>query len=855
MEVENEVGNIKQVDIENEMKVAYLDYAMSVIVSRALPDVRDGLKPVHRRILYAMHDMGIRHNTPYRKSARVVGDVLGKYHPHSDAAVYDAMVRMAQDFSMRYPLIDGQGNFGSVDGDSPAAMRYTEARLAKITQEMLADIDKNTIDFSDNFDASLQEPDVLPALLPNLLLNGTSGIAVGMATNIPPHNLTELCDAIIYMIDHYQNLDDVTLENLMKFVTGPDFPTGASIMGREGLINAYATGKGRITMRATAKIEDMKGKGNRYRIVFTDIPYQVNKSSLLERIAELVRFGKLKDISDLRDESDRTGLSIVVELKRSAQPKKVLNQIYKFTTLQSNFGINMLALLNGEPRVLSLKRILLAHIEHRQEVIIRRTQFELDKAKARAHILEGLRIALNNLDAIIKTIRQSQDVETARNQLIQNFDLSAKQAQAILDMQLRRLAALERQKIEDEYQEVKQSIAYLKDLLANPPKILALIKEDLIEVKEEYGDERRTQVLLDATEEFNEEDLVKDEEVLISITQRGYIKRVPSKTYRSQGRGGRGVTGMTTRDEDVVEFLFAARTLDTILYFTDKGKVYSEKVYQVPDATRIAKGVSIINLINISPGEKITAAVAVPDFDQAEYLIMLTQKGRIKRTDLSAFAAVRPSGLIALTLDTDDNLGWVKLTNGQNQIIIVSCNGQAVRFDENNVRSMGRTAAGVGAMRLKGNDEIRGMDIVDPEAWLLVVTEKGYAKRTRLHEYNLQRRNGSGVRTLTKSMAKTGDIVSARVVTNEGDITLISKDGIMLRTAIEHISIQSRATSGVRVMSLKDGDIVASVAVLAPKGEKEELESTTTNGSETPSDSTKHLPDPISYTPTNGHKE
>ncbi len=850
-----EIGTIRLVDIESEMKVAYLDYAMSVIVSRALPDARDGLKPVHRRILYAMHDMGIRYNSAYRKSARVVGDVLGKYHPHGDGAVYDAMVRMAQDFSMRYPLVDGQGNFGSIDGDSPAAMRYTEARLARITQEILADIDKNTIDWSDNFDGSLQEPDVLPALLPNLLLNGTSGIAVGMATNIPPHNLVELCDALIYLIDNYHQQDDITVEDLMTFVKGPDFPTAASIMGKEGLINAYATGKGRITMRAIAKIEEMKG-GNRHRIVVTEIPYQVNKASLLERIADLVRLGKLKDIADLRDESDRAGLSVVVELKRGAQPKKVLNQLYKYTVLQSTFGINMLALLDGEPRVLSLKRALTAYIEHRQDVITRRTEFELKKARDRAHILEGLRLALGSLDAIIQTIRQSKDVDTARTQLMQKFELSEKQAQAILDMQLRRLAALERQKIEDEYQEVMNNIAYLEDLLASPDKILGLVKDDLIEVKEDYGDARRTRILLDASEELNEEDLVKDEEVLISITQRGYIKRVPSKTYRSQGRGGRGVTGMTTRDEDVVEFLFAARTLDTILYFTDKGKVYSEKAYQIPDASRTAKGVSIINLINITPGEKITAAVVVPSFDQAEYLIMLTRKGRIKRTDLSAFASVRPSGLIALTLDSDDELGWVKLTHGDDQIIIASRDGQAIRFDENDVRAMGRTAAGVGGMRLKNNDEIRGMDIVDPDATLLVVTEKGYAKRTQLDEYNVQRRNGSGVRTLSKDMHKTGKIVSARVVSEDGDITLISRDGIMLRTAIKTISRQSRATSGVRVMSPKRDDVVASVAILAPKDKTKRKKNTPANDNTeqqplTSAETTSTTPD----VPSNGHQE
>lgn len=823
-----DIGTIKVVDIENEMKVAYLDYAMSVIVSRALPDARDGLKPVHRRILYAMHDMGIRYNSAYRKSARVVGDVLGKYHPHGDGAVYDAMVRMAQEFSMRYPLVDGQGNFGSVDGDSPAAMRYTEARLARISQEMLADIDKNTVDWTDNFDGSLQEPEVLPARLPNLLLNGTSGIAVGMATNIPPHNLNEICNAIIHLIDHYDTLDEVTVDDLMNFVKGPDFPTGASMMGREGIISAYATGKGRVTMRATAKIEEMGT--NRHRIVFTEIPYQVNKASLLERIADLVRDGKLKDISDLRDESDRAGMSIVIELKRGAQPRKVLNQLYKHTSLQSNFGINMLALLNGEPRVLPLKRALTAYIEHRQDVITRRTEYDLEKARHRAHILEGYRIALGNLDRIIKTIRESDDTEAARTQLMVNFSLSEVQAQAILDMQLRRLAALERQKIENEYQEVMKTIGYLEDLLANPTKILELIKEDLEDLKENYGDERRTRILADETGDFNEEDLVKDEEVLISITQRGYIKRVPSKTYRSQARGGRGVMGMTTRDEDEVEFLFAAGTLDTILYFTDRGKVYSEKAWQVPDASRTAKGVSILNLINMTAGEKITATVAVPNFDQAEYLIMLTRKGRIKRTSLSEFASVRPSGLIALSLDDDDELGWVKLTEGNDEMILVSKSGQAIRFHESDVRSMGRTAAGVGAMRLRGDDELCGMDVVDSEADLLVVTEKGFAKRTRLSEYNLQRRNGSGVRTLAKTITKTGSIVTGRVVSDDGDITLISRDGITLRTSIKNISQQGRSTSGVRVMNLKGGDIVASVAVLAPKGAKQKAKKVSANG-------------------------
>ncbi|MDM8528344.1 DNA gyrase subunit A [Anaerolineales bacterium HSG24] len=808
-----DIGTIKNVDIENEMKVAYLDYAMSVIVSRALPDARDGLKPVHRRILYAMHDMGVRHNTPYRKSARVVGDVLGKYHPHGDTAVYDSMVRMAQDFSMRYMLVDGQGNFGSVDGDSPAAMRYTEARLAKISQEMLIDIGKNTVTWVDNFDGSLQEPEVLPARLPNLLLNGTSGIAVGMATNIPPHNLHEICDALIYLIGRLDEVADVTVEELMKFVKGPDFPTGAELFGAEGLVNAYATGKGRVIMRAVGQIEEMKA--NRFRIVFTEIPYQVNKASLLERIADLVRQGKLKDISDLRDESDRQGMAIVVELKRSAQPTKVLNQLFKFTALQSSFGINMLALLDGEPRVLSLKKALLAYVEHRQVVITRRIEFDLNKAKQRAHILEGLRIALNHLDEVIKTIRASADTETAREQLMVKFGLSEVQAQAILDMQLRRLAALERQKIEDEYRGLLTVIAELEAILADPQKILAIIKEDLISLKETYGDKRRTKVLQDIDENFDERDLVKEEEVLISLTRRGYIKRVPSKTYRRQVRGGRGVTGMATRDEDAVEFMFAANTLHTILFFTDRGKVYAIEAYKIPDASRTAKGSSIMNMVNVLSGERVTAMVVVPDFKLADYLIMITHKGRIKRTELSEFASVRPSGLKALTLDEDDKLGWVKLTDGSSEVIVVSRSGQAIRFRETDVRSMGRTAAGVAAMRLKAGDEIRGMDVVETDAQLLVVTEKGYAKRTLLSEYNLQRRNGGGVRTLSKtSMDRTGDIVAARVVTKKGDLSLISKDGIILRTPIKTVSQQSRPTMGVRVMNMKQGDVVASVAIL-----------------------------------------
>ncbi len=607
------IGTVQMADIDETMRTAYLDYAMSVIVARALPDARDGLKPVHRRILYAMQDMGIRANTAYKKSARIVGEVLGKYHPHGDSAVYESMARMAQDFSMRYLLVDGQGNFGSVDGDAPAAMRYTEARLHKMAEEMLADLDKNTVDFTDNFDGSLQEPTVLPSRIPNLLLNGSTGIAVGMATNIPPHNLKELAAALIYLINNYDTMDDVPIEFLMKFIPGPDFPTGGIIVGTEGIEAAYGSGKGRIVLRGKAHIEEMAG--NRHRIVITEIPYQVNKSTLIERIADLVRDEKIDTISDLRDESDRRGMSIVIELKRGAQPKKVLNQLYKYTSLQTTFGVQMLALVNGEPRLLPLKKALQIFLEHRQLVITRRTQFELEKARARAHILEGLTIALNNLDAVIQTIKESPDADTAKERLMKRFKLSELQAQAILDMQLRRLAALERQKIEDEYKQVKGQIAHLEDLLAHPKKILTLIQDDLRELSEKYGDERRTHIAAEAVENLSESDLVPDEAVLISLTARGYVKRVAATAYRSQGAGGKGVTGHATKEEDEILNLIPARSLDTMLFFSDHGKVYSEKVYQIPDADRTTKGIPLVNVLSLDAGEVITAALSVPNFE------------------------------------------------------------------------------------------------------------------------------------------------------------------------------------------------------------------------------------------------
>jgi DNA gyrase subunit A len=811
-----EIGTVRQVNIDDQMRNAYLDYAMSVIVARALPDARDGLKPVHRRILYAMHEMGIRPNSAYRKSARIVGEVLGKYHPHSDQAVYDAMARMAQDFSMRYMLVDGQGNFGSIDGDPPAAMRYTEARMGALAAELLVDIEKETVDFADNFDASLQEPLVLPARLPNLLLNGSAGIAVGMATNIPPHNLVELANAISHMVDNYERVDDIPFDELMSFIPGPDFPTGGLIVGNEGIKQAYSTGRGRIVVRGVAHIEEMIG--NRFRIVVTEIPYQVNKTTLIERIAELVRSNKLGDISDLRDESDRRGLSIVIELKRSAQPKKVLNQLYKYTQLQTTFGVQLLALVDNEPRLLPLKRALLVYIDHRREVITRRSQFELEKARARAHILDGLLIALANLDDVIDTIRKSPDADKAKERLMKRFELSELQAQAILDMQLRRLAALERKKIEDEHKEVKKTIAYLEDLLEHPKKILVLIKEDLKELSDKYGDPRRTHISPDASEEFSEEDLVPDEAVLISITQQGYVKRVLAKTYRHQGRGGRGVQGHSLKDEDEVLMLIPARTLDTVLFFSDRGKVYSEKAYQIPDADRTARGIPVVNILALEPEESITAAVVVPDFEAANYCTMATRKGKIKRVKLSDFASVRPSGLIAIGLAKGDVLGWVQLTSGRNQIIIVTERGQSLRFKESQVRPMGRPAMGVKAINLKKGDFVAGMNVVMAKEDLLVVTENGYGKRTPLDEYPTQNRGGVGVLTISRSKLKqTGQIADARVVNEDDDLTIISSGGIVLRTKVKQIAKTGRATMGVRVIDLKKGETVGSVAKFSAK--------------------------------------
>ncbi len=809
--MEMEIGTVNLIDINDEMRKSYLDYAMSVIVARALPDACDGLKPVHRRILYAMHDMGIRASTPHRKCARIVGEVLGKYHPHGESAVYDALVRMAQDFSMRYPLIDGQGNFGSIDGDSAAAMRYTESRLATIAGELLDDLDKETVDFEPNFDGAQLEPIVLPGRLPNLLLNGSSGIAVGMATNIPPHNLGELCEAIIYLIDNQDRGEEVTLDDLMQFVKGPDFPTGGLIVGLEGIRNAFATGRGRVVMRAKTEIGPAP-RGDRHRIIVSEIPFQVNKSSLIENIADLVHRGVIEDIADLRDESGREGLRIVVELKRGTQPNKVLNLLFKHTQLQSSFGVQMLALVDRQPRLLSLKRALQVYIDHRVEVTTRRIRFELNKALRRLHILEGLRIALSNLDAVIETIRRADSAEDARFQLTTRFNLSDEQATAILDMQLRRLAALERQKVEDEYREVSVQIEHYRSVLADVHKVLAIIKEEVYLLKDKFADARRT-VIVAGDGELDIEDTIQDEDILLSLTQRGYIKRTPISAYRLQGRGGKGSIGMSTRAEDELEHLVAAGSLSTILFFTNLGKVYARKAYEIPEAGRTARGISIMNVLPLSPDEKVTVVLPVVNFHEAEYITMVTRQARIKRVEVGEFENIRVTGLIAVNLDAGDELGWAKLTHGNEHLIMVTQQGQAIRFDEEDVRPMGRAAAGVNAMKLADGDRLAGMDVVTADDDLLVITEGGYGKRTPLDAYRCQHRYGGGVRAMVLREPEDR-IVAARVVHEDDEVTCISTNGIILRTAVTNISRQSRITQGVRVIDVKDGDAVASVAVI-----------------------------------------
>ena len=803
-----ELGSVRQIDIDAEMRRAYLDYAMSVIVQRALPDVRDGLKPVQRRILYALHEMGIRSGTKYRKCAGIVGEVLKSYHPHGDAAVYDALVRMVQPFSLRYPLVDGQGNFGSVDGDAAAAMRYTEARLAAISDELLRDIDRQTVDFRPNYDGETQEPVVLPAKLPNLLVNGASGIAVGMATNFPPQNLTEICDGLIFLIHH----PDATVDDLLSIVEGPDFPTGGIILGREGIKAAYATGRGRVVVRARTLIEE-SSRGNRFQIVVTELPYQVNKALLVEKIADLVKLGRIDGIQDLRDESDRTGMRIVIELKRDAQPQRVLNALFKHTQLQQTFGVNMLALVDGtQPRVLTLKRALQLYLEHRQVVVRRRTEFDLRRARRRAHIVEGLKIALDHLDAVIQTIRAARTVEAARTDLMSRFGLTEIQANAILELQLRRLAALERRKIDGEYRDLIKEIAGLEALLTDPAKILAVIEDELRDLKERFGDARRTQIQ-DIFDEISDDDLVPDQDVLVTITNRGYVKRLRDNVYRTQRRGGRGVTGLTLHDEDGVQHLVAANTHDSLLFFTNRGRAFQLKTYEVPDAGRTAKGLPIVNLLGLQPGETITTLLPIREFTSGSYLFMCTRRGKVKRVALDQFMSVRSTGLIAIGLDDDDELAWVRLTNGQDEIILVSRNGQAIRFSEADVRPMGRTAGGVIGMRLDPDDAIVAAEVVRDEADLFVVSEFGFGKRTPLTEFRRQSRGGSGVSAM-KTSARNGDVAAARVLTDDQTVLLASAHGMVIRVPATQISRIGRLTQGVGIMRLQNGDAVVSADVL-----------------------------------------
>lgn len=835
-----DIGDIQSVDIDSQMREAFLEYAMSVIVARALPDARDGLKPVHRRILYAMQELGLRSNTSFKKSARIVGEVLGKYHPHGDTAVYNAMARMAQDFSMRYPLVSGQGNFGSVDGDQPAAMRYTEARLAPMAEELLVDIDKDTIEFGDNFDGSLKEPLVLPSSLPNMLLNGSVGIAVGMATNIPPHNLRELTSALVYLIDNYDNLEDVSTEDLMKHLPGPDFPTGGEIVGTEAIRQMYSTGRGKLTVRGKAVIEETKA--DRFAIHIHEIPYQVNKTTLIERIAELAREGRLDMISDLRDESDRTGMRIVIELKRAAQPKKVLNQLFKYTPLQTTFGAHILALVDNEPRLLTLKKALQIFVDHRQDVIKRRSNFELEKAKARAHILDGLLIALANLDAVIKTIRESEDADQAKERLMSNFGLTDLQAQAILDMQLRRLAALEQQKIEDEHKQIRERIAYLEDLLASPQKILTVIKEDLLALSEKYGDDRRTEIIPDA-KEFSDEDLVADEHVLINITEKGYVKRVNAQAYRTQLRGGRGVIAQKLKEEDEVMMMVPARTLDPILFFTDRGKVFVEKVYNLPEANRTDRGLPIINILNLEADEHITEVLPVPDFNAASFITMTTLHGKIKRVHLKEFKNIRAVGLLAIKLNPGDLLGWVKLTSGNDEIMLISRNGQALKYHESKVRPMGRPAAGMVGITLREGDELTGMEVIHPDDSLLVVTEKGFGKRTPVSMYPPKGRATQGVQTIDPYATEiTGKIAAARMVQPGDEVSLISASGIVIRLKVDDISQMGRATRGVKVMVLDEGDTVRAMARIAAADIPPELPEGTDESSFAPDIQTESEP-------------
>ncbi|MCI7611896.1 MAG: DNA gyrase subunit A [Selenomonadaceae bacterium] len=793
------------------MRNSYIDYAMSVIVSRALPDVRDGLKPVHRRILYAMQEAGMTSGKPYKKSARIVGEVLGKYHPHGDSSVYYAIVRMAQDFSMRYMLADGHGNFGSVDGDPAAAMRYTEVRMSRISELMLQDIDKDTVDFVPNYDESLKEPSVLPSKYPELLVNGTSGIAVGMATNIPPHNMNEVIDGVLMLIDN----PDASVEELMTVIKGPDFPTGGLIMGTAGIRDAYTTGRGSVKMRAKAHVETMSN--GKPRIVVTELPYQVNKARLIEKIADLAREKQLEGITDLRDESDRKGMSIVIELRKDVNPEIMLNQLYKHTQLQETFGVIMLALVDNQPRVLTLKEVLHYYILHQEDVITRRTRYELAKAEARAHILEGLTIALDHLDAVITTIRESQTADIARAALMDGFSLSEKQAQAILDLRLQRLTGLEREKIEEEYQEVLKKIAWLKSVLADESKIMAIIKEELTQVKAKFGDERRTTITYDMSE-MNEEDLIADEDVVVTISHNNYIKRMKLDTYNKQNRGGQGILGMATKEGDFVENILITTTHHTILFYTSRGRVYYLKAYQIAEASRQARGTALINLLKLEKGEKITAVLQVREYNPEKFLFMATKKGIVKKVQLSEFNTNRKLGVIALKLDDDDELIGVKQTDGQKKIVLGTRNGYAIIFDEDEVRPMGRIARGVKGIRLRAGDEVVGMDTIQRDSEILTVTAGGYGKRTRVEEYSSHHRGAMGIINL-RVTEKTGEVVGLKVVREGQELMLISSNGIIIRTGIDKISVIGRDAQGVIIMKTAEDDKVASMAILTQKAE------------------------------------
>jgi DNA gyrase subunit A len=803
-------GKIIPIDLKDEMKRSYMLYSMSVIVGRALPDVRDGLKPIHRRILYAMNEIGLTSDKPHRKSATIVGEVMGKYHPHGDAAIYDALVRMAQDFSQRYPLIDGHGNFGSVDGDPPAAMRYTEARMARISQKLLADIDKDTVDFQPNFDESLKEPVVLPCRFPNLLVNGSSGIAVGMATNIPPHNLREVIDGVIMLIDN----PDAKVEDLMTVIKGPDFPTAGIIVGKEGIRSAYTTGRGSIRIRAAAQIESLSGGRN--RIIVSEIPYQVNKSRLIEHIAELVRDKKIDGITDLRDESDREGIRIVIDVRRDANPNVILNQLYRHTQMQTTFGVIMLVIVNGEPKLLDLKSVISHYIEYQKEIVVRRTRFDLNKAEERAHILEGLKIALDNLDAVINLIRSSRTPDIAREGLMKSFNLTEKQAQAILDMRLQRLTGLERRKIEDELKDIMNLIKELKGILADEQKVLQIIKEELLEIKETFGDDRRTRITAGSSD-FDVEDLIAEEDIAVTLTHQGYIKRMPLNTYKSQRRGGRGITATNPKEEDFVEHLFIATTLNYILFFTDKGRVYSLKAYEIPEASRQARGTAIVNLIPLMPDETIRAVIPIRTFAPDKYLLMATRRGIVKKTALEEFDTKRKTGLLAIRLDPDDDLVSVKRTTGNQEIIIVTAQGLALRFSEEDVRPMGRSARGVIGIRLGDGDTVIGMDVVREDRDLLVVTENGYGKRTPLNQYRTYAsRGGRGVKAITLT-DKTGLAVAIKVLEGDDELMCISAEGVVIRMDAADISQQGRGAQGVRVMRLDPEDKVVSIAQIVTK--------------------------------------